>query len=168
MFGATTMMEIQSPAGEVFAMTVPKALVPGAHGIPAIGTTWDHCYDTNQLIGNGNIRIGDEYCKNNLIVNYLPQTMRQEEIRLLFQSIGEVESCKLIRDKLTGASMGYAFVLYKNDDDADKAIKTLNGLHLQNKIIKVSKARPSCPAIKNANLYVSNLPKNFMQCDLEK
>ena len=40
--------------------------------------------------------------KTNLIVNYLPQTMTQEEIRSLFSSVGEVESCKLIRDKVTG------------------------------------------------------------------
>ena len=44
----------------------------------------------------------DEDSKTNLIVNYLPQTMTQEEIRSLFSSIGEVESCKLIRDKVTG------------------------------------------------------------------
>lgn len=37
----------------------------------------------------------------NLIVNYLPQHMTQEEIRCLFASIGEVESCRLIRDKTT-------------------------------------------------------------------
>lgn len=40
--------------------------------------------------------------RTNLIVNYLPQNMTQEEIRALFASIGEVESCKLIRDKTTG------------------------------------------------------------------
>jgi ELAV like protein 2/3/4 len=45
-----------------------------------------------------------EESKTNLIVNYLPQTMTQEEIRSLFSSIGEVESCKLIRDKVTGKS----------------------------------------------------------------
>lgn len=44
----------------------------------------------------------DNVSKTNLIVNYLPQTMTQEEIRSLFASIGEVESCKLIRDKPTG------------------------------------------------------------------
>ena len=44
----------------------------------------------------------DNSMKTNLIVNYLPQTMTQEEIRSLFSSIGEVESCKLIRDKVTG------------------------------------------------------------------
>lgn len=55
---------------------------------------------------------GSEDSKTNLIVNYLPQTMTQEEIRSLFQSIGEVESCKLIRDKVTGESClrGASFV----------------------------------------------------------
>ena len=42
---------------------------------------------------------GDDVSKTNLIVNYLPQTMSQEEVKALFGSIGEVESCKLIRDK---------------------------------------------------------------------
>ncbi|VDM01921.1 unnamed protein product, partial [Schistocephalus solidus] len=82
----------------------------------------------------------------NLIVNYLPQNMTQEEIRSLFASIGEVESCKLIRDKTTsnlfyplqGQNLGYGFVNYVNAKDAEKAIATLNGLRLQNKTIKVS------------------------------
>lgn len=106
--------------------------------------------------------------KTNLIVNYLPQTMTQEEIRSLFSSIGEVESCKLIRDKVTGQSLGYGFVNYHHIEDADKAIQTLNGLRLQNKTIKVSYARPSSEAIKGANLYVSGLPKHMTQPDLER
>ena len=40
--------------------------------------------------------------KTNLIVNYLPQNMTQEEFKSLFGSIGEIESCKLVRDKITG------------------------------------------------------------------
>ncbi|XP_065350552.1 ELAV-like protein 1 isoform X3 [Cloeon dipterum] len=139
---------------------------------------------------------GQEESKTNLIVNYLPQTMTQEEIRSLFSSIGEVESCKLIRDKVTGVadaaiaggktssifdvrsalsadsqhigqSLGYGFVNYHRPEDAEKAINTLNGLRLQNKTIKVSYARPSSEAIKGANLYVSGLPKNMTQQDLE-
>jgi ELAV like protein 2/3/4 len=108
--------------------------------------------------------------KTNLIVNYLPQTMTQvEEIRSLFSSIGEVESCKLIRDKVTGQSLGYGFVNYHRQEDASKAIQTLNGLRLQNKTIKVSYARPSSEAIKGANLYVSGLPKHMAQpADLER
>lgn len=40
--------------------------------------------------------------RTNLIVNYLPQTMSQDDIRALFSSLGDIESCKLIRDKSTG------------------------------------------------------------------
>jgi len=118
---------------------------------------------------NGSTQPEDGDSKTNLIVNYLPQTMTQEEIRSLFSSIGEVESCKLIRDKVTaGQSLGYGFVNYHRADDATKAIQTLNGLRLQNKTIKVSYARPSSEAIKGANLYVSGLPKHLAQPDLER
>lgn len=51
---------------------------------------------------SGSIGSGQEDSKTNLIVNYLPQTMTQEEVKSLFSSIGDVESCKLIRDKVTG------------------------------------------------------------------
>lgn len=40
--------------------------------------------------------------KTNLIINYLPQNMNQDEVRALFASMGEIESCKLVRDKITG------------------------------------------------------------------
>lgn len=36
-----------------------------------------------------------------------------------------------------GQSLGYGFVNYVRQDDADKAINSLNGLRLQNKTIKV-------------------------------
>lgn len=119
------------------------------------------------LHSNSSVQSLDSDSKTNLIVNYLPQTMSQEEIRSLFASIGDVESCKLIRDKVTGQSLGYGFVNYLRADDADKAINTLNGLRLQNKTIKVSFARPSSESIKGANLYVSGIPKNMTQHELE-
>ncbi|KAG7460330.1 hypothetical protein MATL_G00220200 [Megalops atlanticus] len=106
--------------------------------------------------------------KTNLIVNYLPQSMTQEEFKSLFGSIGDIESCKLVRDKITGQSLGYGFVNYVDPNDADKAINTLNGLKLQTKTIKVSYARPSSASIRDANLYVSGLPKTMSQKDMEQ
>lgn len=41
---------------------------------------------------------------------------------------------------IPGQSLGYGFVNYKNPADAEKAINTLNGLRLQNKLIKVRNA----------------------------
>merc|ERR1719422_808346 len=124
--------------------------------------------DTTSPTQNGGSNGIAEDSKTNLIVNYLPQGMTQEEIRSLFSSLGDVESCKLIRDKTTGQSLGYGFVNYKDADSAEKAINTLNGLRLQNKTIKVSFARPSSETIKGANLYVSGLPKHMTQPDLER
>lgn len=96
--------------------------------------------------GVGNLSAMDT--KTNLIVNYLPQNMTQDEVRGLFGNIGELESCKLIRNKTTGQSLGYAFVNYSTCEEAEKAISTLNGLRVQNKTIKVSYARPSSESIK--------------------
>ena len=93
--------------------------------------------------------------------------MNEDEIRNLFGQVGTVLSCKLIKDKLTQASLGYAFVNYTTASEADKAIQSLNGLPLHNKTIKVSYARPSSTTIKNANLYVAYLPKTYAQIDLE-
>lgn len=45
--------------------------------------------------------------KTNLIVNYLPQNMSQDELRSLFGSLGDIESCKLVRDKVTGMGVGW-------------------------------------------------------------
>uniref|UniRef100_A0A674NT58 ELAV-like protein n=1 Tax=Takifugu rubripes TaxID=31033 RepID=A0A674NT58_TAKRU len=109
----------------------------------------------------------DEDARTNLIVNYLPQSMSQEELRSLFSSVGDVESAKLIRDKVAGHSLGYGFVNFVNPSDAVRAINTLNGLRLQSKTLKVSYARPSSEMIKDANLYISGLPRTASQQDLE-
>jgi len=58
--------------------------------------------NVNNNVTNSNINTSLEESKTNLIINYLPQAMTQEDLRNLFGSIGELESCKLIRDKLTG------------------------------------------------------------------
>jgi ELAV like protein 2/3/4 len=126
----------------------------------------NHVTPHGGAVSPGGSSIPDD-SKTNLIVNYLPQTMTQDDIRNLFTSVGEIESCKLIRDKATGQSLSYGFVNYKRAEDAARAVHCLNGLRLQNKTIKVSIARPSSETIKGANLYISGLPKSMTQLDLE-
>uniref|UniRef100_UPI003AAB2189 ELAV-like protein 1 isoform X6 n=1 Tax=Centroberyx gerrardi TaxID=166262 RepID=UPI003AAB2189 len=126
-------------------------------------------YLKSEVYDNGFDELSDESDdKTNLIVNYLPQNMSQEELRSLFSSVGDVESAKLIRDKVAGHSLGYGFVNFVNPSDAERAISTLNGLRLQSKTIKVSFARPSSDTIKDANLYISGLPKTVSQQELEE
>ena len=51
-------------------------------------------------IGGQGMGGDDESNGTNLIINYLPQEMTEEELRTLFSSVGPLESCKLIRDKV--------------------------------------------------------------------
>jgi len=107
-------------------------------------------------------KLDEDDQRTNLIINYLPQEMTEEELRTLFTSIGGLESCKLIRDKVTKSSLGYAFVNFQDPRDSRKAIRSLQGMKLTTKTIKVSYARPSSNEIKNANLYISGLSQT---CD---
>ncbi|XP_051741337.1 ELAV-like protein 2 isoform X1 [Ctenopharyngodon idella] len=132
--------------------------------------------------------------KTNLIINYLPLNISYYDLKSLFGRIGAIESCKIVRDKISGQSMGYGFVNYVEPQDAEKAINLLNGLRVYSKTIKVrlsiclsvrlshtsalhsefvcvfqvSFARPSSASIHNANLYVSGLPKTMTQMELDQ
>ncbi|KAM6186915.1 ELAV-like protein 2 isoform 3-T3 [Sarcoramphus papa] len=145
----------------IAAMETQLSNGPTCNNTAHSSTTINNC---SSPVDSGNT----EDSKTNLIVNYLPQNMTQEELKSLFGSIGEIESCKLVRDKITGQSLGYGFVNYVDPKDAEKAINTLNGLRLQTKTIKVSYARPSSASIRDANLYVSGLPKTMTQKELEQ
>jgi ELAV/HuD family splicing factor len=127
-----------------------------------------HLYDcSNSLsLSMSSTSSSSNESKTNLIVNYLPQTMSSEDLKTIFQTIGPIESYKLIRDKPTQQSLCFGFVNFVNIEDAEKAIKSLNGLKIENKIIKVSYARPSCESIKGANLYVCGLPRNWSLDDM--
>lgn len=105
--------------------------------------------------------------KKKLIINYLPQNLTDQELHDLFANIGTLESCRIMKDYKTGYSFGYGFVTYVNEDDADRAIGTLNGYNVGGKRLKVSYARPPGEAIRDTNLYVVNLPKNFQDQDLD-
>lgn len=99
--------------------------------------------------------------KTNLIINYLPQTYRDDEMYALFSTIGKVVNCKIIRDKSTGYSYGFGFVEYGTPQEAQRAIQQLNGCELENKRIKVALARPAGEDTKGANLYVRNIPASY-------
>jgi len=104
----------------------------------------------------------------NLIINYLPQSLSDEEFKSMFQSVGPVKSAKIVRDKSTGYSYGFGFVDFTLASDAQRAIETLSGLQLQNKRIKVALARPGGDSIKGANLYVRNIPQVWKETELNE
>ncbi|MFM9951076.1 MAG: RNA recognition motif domain-containing protein [Saprospiraceae bacterium] len=65
---------------------------------------------------------------------------QEESLSSAFEEFGEVSSCKIISDKLTGRSKGYGFVEMPNDDQAQNAINELNETDVDGRTIVVKLA----------------------------
>src|SRR5882724_2026789 len=65
----------------------------------------------------------------------------EDTIRSLFEAHGAVESVKLMTDRDTGRSRGFAFVEMA-DAEAETAINALNGTNLGGRALNVNEARP--------------------------
>lgn len=72
-----------------------------------------------------------------LFVARLPQSLSEEELCQKFASIGKLNSCKLIRDIVTGMSKGYGFIDYVSKNDAINAYEDMMGVHFKGKPILV-------------------------------
>ncbi|CAF0745650.1 unnamed protein product [Rotaria sordida] len=128
--------------------------------------------------------------KNNkgtqLIVNYLPASLRESDFYQLFARIAPIKLCKLITDRYTGQSYCYGFIEYHTKEDATKAIEKYNGYRVEHKKLKVSYAQPksnnnydldnvqhmnlssSSSIQKNPNIYITDLPDDFDEKMLER
>ena len=78
----------------------------------------------------------------NIFVANIERKVTDEQLQELFQQYGEIASLKLIKDRDTGMSKGYAFVEMANDDEAQKAIDALNEFELEGRNLAVNEARP--------------------------
>jgi RNA recognition motif-containing protein len=78
----------------------------------------------------------------NIYVGNLSYDVTDETIQGTFESFGEVASAKVIKDKYTGQSRGFAFVEMPEQSQAQTAIRSLNEKELQGKAMSVSEARP--------------------------
>jgi RNA recognition motif-containing protein len=77
-----------------------------------------------------------------LYVGNLSYTTHEEDLREAFSKIGEVLSATLIVDQSNGRSKGFGFVEMASDEDAAKAISTMNGTMFMERTITVNEARP--------------------------
>ena len=80
----------------------------------------------------------------NIHVGNLPHGVTEAEVEKLFSPFGRVAGIDLIVNMRTGEQMGYAFIIMQSDEEAMRAIETLNGKEINGKTLAVSKAnRPS-------------------------
>jgi RNA recognition motif-containing protein len=78
----------------------------------------------------------------NLFINNLAWATTEEDLLGLLSQYGEVSSVKIIVDKFTQRSKGFAFAEMPDNDAANKAIAELNGANVKGRNINVNEARP--------------------------
>jgi len=78
----------------------------------------------------------------NIYVGNLSYKVEEIDLRQIFEEYGEVASVKIITDKYSGRSKGFAFIEMNDEAQAKKAIEELNQKEIDGRQIVVNVARP--------------------------
>jgi RNA recognition motif-containing protein len=84
-----------------------------------------------------------------LYVGNLPFSATEENLNETFASCGNVDSVKIITDRETGRSKGFAFVEMSTDAEAQNAINKFNGSEFGGRAMTVNEAKPMAPRENN-------------------
>lgn len=88
-----------------------------------------------------------------LYIGNLSFKARDEELKELFSAHGEVLSAKIITDRDSGRSRGFAFVEMADGDQANAAIEALNGQDHLGRALRVSEAKEREPRAPRGNQF---------------
>lgn len=77
-----------------------------------------------------------------LYVGNLNYRATENDLGSLFSEFGNVDSVKLVMDKMTGRARGFAFVEMPNEEEANRAIEALHDKEFMTRNLLVNKARP--------------------------
>lgn len=76
-----------------------------------------------------------------LHIGNLPHAVSDDQLRELAQPYGTPESAEVVKDRISGNSRGFGFVVFGTADEAQAAITGLNGKDVQGRAITASEAR---------------------------
>lgn len=85
-----------------------------------------------------------------LYVGNLPFSATEENLNETFAACGTVDSVKIITDRETGRSKGFAFVEMSSDSEAQTAISKYNGADFGGRAMTVNEAKPMAPRDNNS------------------
>lgn len=85
-----------------------------------------------------------------LYVGNLSYDTTEEDLRELLGQYGAVESIRLISDKYSGRSRGFAFVEMALETEADAAMEALDGKEHMGRNLTVSVAKPRSDSDRGA------------------
>jgi RNA recognition motif-containing protein len=78
----------------------------------------------------------------NIYIGNLSQEVTDDDLRQAFESLGNITSAKVIRDRFSGESRGFGFIEMPDKQEAMAAMESLNGSDLKGKKIMISEAKP--------------------------
>lgn len=77
-----------------------------------------------------------------LYIGNLPYSADDQRLKDTFSTCGSVESAKVIMDRDSGQSKGFAFVEMSSDSEAAQVIERYNGADWDGRAISISIAKP--------------------------
>ena len=80
-----------------------------------------------------------------IYVGNLPYTATEEDVTDLFAAYSPVERVKIITDRETGRSKGFAFVTLGDQSQLNASIEALNGHEFQGRALRVNASEPKEP-----------------------
>lgn len=78
----------------------------------------------------------------NIYIGNLNYRVKESDLQQVIEEYGAVDSVKIIKDRETGKSKGFAFIEMSNDAQAKQAIEELNGSEFEGRTMIVKEARP--------------------------
>jgi hypothetical protein len=100
--------------------------------------------NTSEMDGNA-IPLASEYADIMLYVGNLAPAVSESDLVAAFSPYGDLMSCRIIRDRQRGHSLGYGFVRFTCREDARLALDQLQGTCLMGQDISIGYARNPNP-----------------------
>ena len=76
-----------------------------------------------------------------IFVGNLSRSVSEDKLRAAFEPFGEIKSVRVIKDRMTGQSRGFAFVDMPNQTEAQAAMDALNNTEVEGRQIRLNEAR---------------------------
>lgn len=78
----------------------------------------------------------------NIYIGNLNYKIQESDLKSALEEYGVVESVKIVMDRETGRSRGFAFVEMPNEEEAKAVIEQLNGADFGGRVMVIKEARP--------------------------
>jgi len=95
-------------------------------------------------------------------MNHFSEYTSEVKLRQLCATKENLTSFNMVCDRHTGLRKGHAFTENSHSNEAVHAANKLNGVQIGPNVIKACLSRPQDLSTTNANLHMTEIPKNLV------